>query len=173
MQRARRFVSTVWCRSEMAHRKTSGFTWALDPGREALQKAGQLDFKTAAVRSASPLLRHLALGLPPAHPLLGGARGAGVLEGPAGVGGGERAGVDELQKVQHVQGRQDHALADAARPVGHDGAAEDAGPGAQPARRRASRAAAAARPPAPDSRCCAQEYGFFTQQQKRFVPANG
>ena len=43
----------------MAHRKTSGFTWALDPGREALQKAGQLDFKTAAVRSAFPLLRHL------------------------------------------------------------------------------------------------------------------
>ena len=115
----------------MAHRKTSGFTWALDPGREALQKAGQLDFKTAAVRSAFPLLRPpRALGIRLPHPLLGGARGAGVLEGPAGVGGGERAGVDELQKVQHVQGRQDHALADAARPVGHDGAAEDAGPGA-------------------------------------------
>ena len=30
--------------------KTSGFTWSLDPGREALQKAGALDFKTATVR---------------------------------------------------------------------------------------------------------------------------
>eukprot|EP01044_Picomonas_judraskeda_P015367 COSAG03_NODE_2561_length_2647_cov_4.335397_1_plen_53_part_10 len=26
-------------RGKMSHRKTSGFTWALDPGREALQKS--------------------------------------------------------------------------------------------------------------------------------------
>ena len=49
---AQLWLTSGWCVLlvlQMAHRKTSGFTWALDPGREALQKAGALDFKTASV----------------------------------------------------------------------------------------------------------------------------
>jgi hypothetical protein len=32
----------------MAHRKGTGFTWALDPGRQALENSGALEFKKAA-----------------------------------------------------------------------------------------------------------------------------